>query len=204
MTTAASALLPTTVELSDARRRLFESALVLFGERGYHGVSVRDLATDLGLKSAALYSHVESKQQLLFELVRFGVENHWARLRAALLESGSSAVEQIAAVTHAHVLAHLEFLELAQVTNRELRCLEPDNAETIHQIRRQSEVAFADVIERGIARGEFKVVEPMLALYAIGGMGIRAIEWWTPDSPFSAEQVAETYAGFAIGLLTAG
>jgi hypothetical protein len=42
----------------------------------------------------------------------------------------------------------------------------------------------------------------MLAVAAIGAMGMRVAEWWSPDLEMSIDHVADTYAGFAVKLLT--
>jgi AcrR family transcriptional regulator len=47
------------------RQSIVAAALVLLDEVGLDGLSVRRLATELGVKSPALYWHFESKQQLL-------------------------------------------------------------------------------------------------------------------------------------------
>ncbi len=60
---------------------------------------------------------------------------------------------------------------------------------------------FLDVVERGVRLGAFVCDEPMLAVYAVGALGVRAAEWWTPDAPFSARKVADTYAEYAVRLL---
>ncbi|MCW2543536.1 MAG: putative transcriptional regulator, TetR family, partial [Frankiales bacterium] len=143
-----------------------------------------------------------SKQHLLFELVSIGHEVHRDRIRAALLDAGREPAAQIAAITRAHVLAHLEFPGLARITNREVRNLSEEQRAAILLTRSDAERAFLDVIERGLRLGEFRAPEPMLAVYAVGGMGVRAAEWWTEDSTFTAEQVADTYADFAVRLLT--
>jgi AcrR family transcriptional regulator len=195
-------LLPARLDLTDARRRLFETAIVLFGDQGFHAVSVRDIAAELGLQPAALYAHVASKQQLLYELVSIGFEEHRDRLKAALLDAGRSPADQIRALVRAHVLIHVEFAPLARVANREARALSEDQLAAIAQIRRDTEQMFLDVIERGVRMGEFHVEDPYLAVLAIGGMGIRTAEWWTPDCGRSAAHVAENYATYATRLLT--
>ncbi len=50
------------------RQGIVAAALVLLDEVGLDGLSVRRLATELGVKSPALYWHFESKQQLLDDL----------------------------------------------------------------------------------------------------------------------------------------
>jgi AcrR family transcriptional regulator len=201
MTTTA-ALLPAAPGWSEARRRLFETAIVLFGERGVHGVSVRDLMGALGQQPGALYGHVASKQQLLYELVRLGYEEHNRWVREALLSCGSDPVDQMRALTRAHVLAHLTYPALAKVTNREARALDPEQLDELTVILHDSERVFLDVIERGQRLGVFHVDEPVLALAAIAAMGVRAAESRTLDPSFSPEKVADTYAGFAVKILT--
>lgn len=202
MTTAAVALLPPREGWSDAKRRLLEAAIVLFGEHGVHGVSVRDLMGALGQQPGALYGHVQSKQHLLLELVLLGHEEHQRRIQQALLEAGSDPVEQVRAVTRAHVLAHLTYPALSRVTTREARALEPEHRAELSRRVAGSEQVLLDVIERGLRLGAFHVDAPDLAVAAIGAMGVRAAERWSDDGSHSPEDVADTYAEYAVKLLS--
>lgn len=197
-----SALLPDLPELSDARRRLYEAALVLFGDKSYDSVSVRDVANSLGQQPGALYAHVPSKQHLLFELVKIGHDAHRDRLKAALLDAGRDPIDQVRALATAHVLIHLEFQSLARVTNRELRALNETQQAALLEIRTASEGLFIDVIERGRQLGVFNPVNEYLAVTAIAAMGVRAAEWWRSDSTLTPAHIAETYSTFAVRLLT--
>lgn len=51
------------------KQELLVAAVASFQERGYEGTSVADIVDGLGMSKAALGYHVESKEQLLFELV---------------------------------------------------------------------------------------------------------------------------------------
>ena len=195
-------LLPPTPEFSPARRRVFEAAIVLFGERGYHAVSVRDIAGALGLKPMALYTHAKSKQDLLFEIVRIGFEVHRTELAAALLEAGSDPVDQIRALCSAHVRVHLTYAALARVTNREVGQLEDRFADQLALLRAEAVRSFQDVVARGQRLGVFVDENPFLLVQAIGGMGVRAADWWTPESGIPLDEVVETYTRFAVRILT--
>ena len=70
-------------------QRLLEAAVVSFAERGYHGVSVRDLASAAGVKAASVYAHFPSKEALLAELVLHGHRAHHVAVREAILGAGS-------------------------------------------------------------------------------------------------------------------
>jgi len=194
-------LLPPRATADGTRRRLLESALVLFGERGYDGVSIRDLAVAARIATSSMYGHVTAKEDLLTELMLIGHEEHHDRLRSALLSSAPQPREQMAALVRAHVTMHATYPLLCRVSNRELHALSPANAGRVVAVRRQSEQLFLDVVSRGTADGSFTVAEPWLAVAAIGGMGIRVAEWFTPESEFSIEQVAENYTVFALRIL---
>src|SRR5438552_2192791 len=96
-------LLPPRATADGTHRRLLEEALVLFGQRGFHGVSVREIADASGIRASSLYAHLESKEELLFQLVSIGHEEHHELLRRALLEASSDPVDQITRVVRAHV-----------------------------------------------------------------------------------------------------
>jgi len=195
-------LLPPGVDFPPAKRRLYEVALELFGREGFHAVSIRDIAAALGLNSSTLYFHVSSKQDLLFELAVMGHRSHLESLRAALSDAGDDPRDQLRAVVAAHVRGHLEFPSMARLTNRELRALDPEQYASVVAIRTESEQITISIIERGVQRGVFTSVDPLLDAKAIGAMGVRLPEWWTDDGSRTREQVIEHYVRIALKIVS--
>ena len=195
-------LLPPRVQAEGTLRRLYETALILFGQRGFHAVSVRDLTRELGLQASSLYAHVPSKQDLLADLIRIGHEEHRDALRLSLLESGTEPADQIAVLTRAHVRVHATYPLLTKLCNRELSALPEGRRDEIVAIRTDAGRLFLDVIERGQRLGVFGQIDPMLTAAAIGAMGIRVAEWWHPNLDVDIETVAETYATFAVRMVS--
>lgn len=199
------ALLPARATTADGtRRRLLEEALVLFGERGYHGVSVREIAAGAGIRASSLYAHVESKEQLLFELLYIGHEEHHELLRRALLEAGTDPREQIRGLVTAHVFMHATYPMLGRICNRELTALATPSHARVDAIREKTIQLFEDVIERGSRLEVFTVPDTWLVVAAIGAIGIRVAEWWRDDLGYRVEHVATTYAQYALRMLTPG
>src|SRR5438034_4141858 len=60
--------------MSARRAELTRAAARLFAEKGYHGTSIGDLAEALGMQKGSVYSHIESKADLLWEVAREGAE----------------------------------------------------------------------------------------------------------------------------------
>lgn len=194
-------LLPPGVELSPPKRRLYETAIELFGQLGFHAVSIRDIANALGQQSSAIYFHVPSKQELLYDLACIGHRSHYESLRDALMGAGADPVEQLRAVVVAHLEMHLDYPSMARLTNRELRALTPEQLRDVLAIRTRSEQIFIDVIERGVKLGSFTSADAFLDAKVIGAMGVRLPEWWTPDSPRTREQIIEQYVSCALKIL---
>src|SRR5699024_9608743 len=69
--------------VSDARTRLANSAIDAFARQGFHATTTRDISLGAGMSPAALYTHFESKERLLFELAKHGHENVLALLTSA-------------------------------------------------------------------------------------------------------------------------
>jgi AcrR family transcriptional regulator len=201
MSSVTTSLLPPSATVDGARRRLWEAALTCFGERGYHGVSVREIAAAAGLQAGSIYSHVTSKEQLLADLVLLGHELHRDLLQQALLESSADPVDQIRCITRAHVRMHATYPLLARVCNRELGALSPLNRARVLGVRTDAEQLIGQVVERGARMGVFDTDAGWLGVAAIGGMGIRVAEWWDPALGFSVDEVADKYADFAARLL---
>ncbi len=62
---------PKASEARDTRTEILDVALELFADKGFYGVSIRDVARATGVGVSALYHHFPSKEEL-FEAVVFG------------------------------------------------------------------------------------------------------------------------------------
>ncbi len=51
------------------REKILKEALILFSERGFHAVSVRDIAKAVGIKESSLYNHFKNKQDIFDSIV---------------------------------------------------------------------------------------------------------------------------------------
>ncbi|MBF6239632.1 HTH-type transcriptional repressor KstR2 [Nocardia otitidiscaviarum] len=198
---ATGTLLPPRATSSGTLRRLQEEALRQFATRGYHGVSVRDLAGAIGIHPSSVYAHVTSKQQLLTELIRLGHEEQSERLVGAVAAAGDDPVAQVTAMIGELVRVHADYPLLMRVTNRELEALSPTARAAAYEARVRAEQLAVEIIVRGRERGLFGDSEPLLAMTALGSMGIRVAEWWRPELGIDVDELADTYATFARKLL---
>ncbi|GAB7529525.1 CerR family C-terminal domain-containing protein [Pseudomonas sp. 3A(2025)] len=93
----------------ETRARLIDSALKLFGERGFEGASTRDIATDAGLNAPALQYYFDNKEGLYRACVEHIIERVWERLESPL--RAAEVILLVDNVTDAQLIdAYLEIL----------------------------------------------------------------------------------------------
>lgn len=62
--------------MQTTRERIIEQALDLFSVRGYHGVSVQEIAEAVGIKAPSLYKHFASKKEIFSAILAKGEERY--------------------------------------------------------------------------------------------------------------------------------
>ena len=138
-----------------ARAAIVDVAAQLFGEKGYHGTSVRDISSEVGILAGSLYSHIASKQELLAEILR----GYAARARAVLepLEDAPlSTREKLREVFAVYFRMTAEAPSQARVAVHDFRALAPDELEASRQRRRDTQAIVVRILEQGAARGEIR------------------------------------------------
>ncbi len=89
------------------RNLILESALELFADRGYEGVSVQDIAAAVGIKAASLYAHFPGKEGIFRDVfaLALGRWRETAEKCMALASGPGQASINIARALHAFVTA---------------------------------------------------------------------------------------------------
>lgn len=148
------------------RERLSTHAARLFAERGYHGTSVNDLASALGIQKSSIYAHIGNKEDLLAEIALGGAGAFHAALDA--VPADALPAERLRLALHAHLDIVKRQLEVATVWLQEWRFLNGEpRAEFLRQRRayeRRIAGLFRDAIRAGALREDLDVKHAVLLL----------------------------------------
>lgn len=189
-------------EPTAAQQRILDAAAVCFAARGFHGTSTRDIAREAGLSPAVLYVHYPSKEDVLFEVSRRGHEYVLARMRDSATP-GISPTERLGEVTYAFALWHARSHTVARIVNYELAALRPDHYEVISALRRGIEQEMRDVVQAGIATGEFHSERPSATALAVLSLGVDLGRWFHDEGEWTPEDVADHYRDLALRMVLA-
>jgi TetR/AcrR family transcriptional regulator, cholesterol catabolism regulator len=165
------------VTTRNSRADVVAAAGRLFAERGYHGTSMRDLGRELGLLGSSLYAHVESKQDLLVEVVEEGARLFQDSADRALA-AGGSAAERLRGLVEGHIDVVLDNQDVVRTFLNEARMLDDEHRARVIAARDAYETAFRAVIAEGVADGRFRPdVDPKIASIFILSI-LNAVERW--------------------------
>lgn len=204
---AKARLTPEEVALFDginpaSLRRLLLAALESFAEHGFRGTTTRDIARHAKMSNAAIYSHYQSKDELLFEI---SLAIHTVMLddmRESFTRS-STARERLANVVRTLVTHHAHQQTAARVATYELRSLSPAHRASIAAIRRDMESIIREAIRAGADEGEFTVPDLGVATMAIVSLVVDVARWYNPARRLTPDELAEHYVVLVEGLVRA-
>ena len=140
--------------MSQRREELARLAARLFAQKGYHGTSIGDIADALGVQKGSLYSHIASKEDLLYETMRDGAAAFHGALDA--IPEELPATEKIRLALRGHLRVVAEQLDVATVFVQEWRYLEGPRREEIVAERRRYEERIRDLFREGRELSELR------------------------------------------------
>jgi AcrR family transcriptional regulator len=171
-------------------RAILETAARLICERGYEGTSMQEIAAACRMTKAGLYHHVQNKEQLLFDIMSYGMDafeqqvldkvrdnpdpverlRECMRLNIHLVTGGCS--KEVIIILHEH----------ATLTGE---------ARAFIDGRKKRYVRFLeDSFSEAVRLGRIRAVQPTVAAFSFLGMVLWIYKWFQPDGRLSAEQVA--------------
>jgi AcrR family transcriptional regulator len=180
------------------RRSMLNAAAELFAERGFGGTNLRDVADVLGMSRPGLYYHFPSKEKILEALIEEVTFSFAAQLEAMSGKQDRDPAEALRTVVLISARWVLENPVLFRVLIR-------SEAEIPEELKRKHDASkkaildhFTAVIERGIAVGKFRPVDPHVASLTIAGMCNWTSWWFKPEGRLHVSEVAAAIADMAV------
>jgi len=178
------------VERAERRREILETAARLMCEKGYLGASLQDIATACGLTKAGLYHHCRSKEDLLLEIMHFGMD----LFERQVLEPVMAIADP---VTRLRTCMRLNIQLVTDDRTKEITVILHEHATLTGEagaeinIRKKRYVRF---LERSFAEAtrarRIRAVHPKVATFSFLGQILWIYKWFRSDGAVSASALA--------------
>jgi TetR/AcrR family transcriptional regulator, cholesterol catabolism regulator len=179
------------------------AAAKVFRTKGYHAATVRDIADEVGILKGSLYHHFESKEALLYLVVKEPIAQMF-RTIAAIAEADSTATEKLRRAILAHLEAFDRHYPHLFVYLRERESVKRRFREMIGFSPKEYERCWQQILREGVEQEEFRPdLDIQVTSYGLLGMLNWAYKWYDPQGRLSIGEVAEQFTSLALGGLAA-
>jgi AcrR family transcriptional regulator len=184
------------VERKRGRRieEILRTAAELFGERGYDGVNVEDVAQRLDVTKGSLYYYFASKDELVTAAIETLGKEWTERLERLLEARDGSAADRLRALICKHVdIAVREYPGALRLYLVPRDWPEPQRVR-IEALRRTHNALFRRVVEEGVASGEFTVTSVDTTLRCMHAAMSQAPFWYSHRKGQALQRALEELA----------
>ena len=188
----------------ETRQALIDSALALFGQKGYAVTSVQEITEAAGVTKGAFYHHFESKQELL-QLIHDEFLDYQLALLKMALDQDVDSETRLRDLMRSLLMAAAKYMANVIVFYQERRHLTGPHFKAMKRKRDEFDRLFLEVLERGIKDGTFRDdLDPRILGLGILGMYAWVHQWYRPNGRLSAEHIADIFIALTLDGLLAG
>lgn len=157
---------------------IIKTAAKLFEKKGYSAVTMRDLAKAMGIKAASLYNHINSKQEILKEIIISLAEEFTEGMKQIKASPGSS-IDKLKEIVKLHVnITSKNTYGMASLNNDWMHLEE--KLEYYLKLRSNYEDEFRDIIIEGIYNNEIVDSNVDITLFSMLST-LRSLYLWIPQ-----------------------
>lgn len=175
------------------RDQILAAAERLFRQRGYLATSVRDIGEAVGINGASLYSHIGSKEDLLWEIASRAADAFFAAL-----EPIARADEPIPLRLRKAIIAHVGVItqhrDAAGVYFNEWRHLDEPRRSAFAKRMDDYQAIFRGMLREGIQAGLFAPVDERFASLVVLSALNWTHQWYRPDGAMTPEEIGRHLA----------
>jgi AcrR family transcriptional regulator len=166
-------------------------------EKGYEATSMNDIADAVGLTKAGLYHYIRGKEDLLFQIMSYGMDmvDQDAIAPAKLIVD---PMERLRTIISRHSKRVIEFGGAVSILLDEMYALTPAHRRAIKARKRAYFDLLRETLEQLSADGKLRNVSPTVATFSLFGMINWVSRWYRKDGKLTSEQILGDFLEIAL------
>ncbi|MCM3669383.1 TetR/AcrR family transcriptional regulator [Mesobacillus maritimus] len=178
---------------TNLKERIIETALNLFEQHGYHGVTVDQIVSESGTSKGGFYHNFKSKDELLYYIHDVFISYVLEKAREAY-DNYDTPVSQLCAIIQSFTKVFDLYKPHITVFYQESTYSTGEFNLKINKKRDEYKNLLITVIREGQQKGEFRSEVPaQISVMAIIGMVNWTYKWFKKDGPLTIEAIAQIF-----------
>jgi AcrR family transcriptional regulator len=174
--------------------RLLDTAAALFAKKGYALTSTREIAEQVGIQKASLYYHIETKEDLLYDICKSSLKQIRSDVEAALKDA-SNPLERTGILIRTHIQSMLRDQDRHSAALTDMSALSSERLREVTALRDAYESLVRSVLDEAQTAGALRQDVPVKYLcLALLGLLNRVLVWFRRNGPLSPDQIGVLFA----------
>jgi len=187
------------------RKQIFEGAVRVFAEKGYHSATVQEVAEAAGLAKGTVYEYVKTKEDILILVMEEGLAMIFEAVEKSLKKE-TDPVSRIKALIQVMLKVLNKYKKVMQVVEHEIKGLSGSAYVKFQGLKRGYLCVVEEILEDGVREKKFKPMDTLLCAELLGHLCV----FWSaygvsPYEKSSLRKVTDTITQiFLEGILQKG
>jgi AcrR family transcriptional regulator len=177
---------------------VYRTAAQIILQKGYDGTSVSDIADALGITKAGLYHYISGKTELLYEIMKFGLDELDQQVMIPA-QAIADPEERLRFIVSTHARLVMEGEGAVTILVDEARALSPAQNRRVTKLKRNYLDFIRKTLDELHAEGKLRDVNTTVAAFSIIAAINWTSRWYQPEGSLSKTEIAEQTADIAFG-----
>ncbi len=181
----------------DRAQEIFLTAAQIIFNKGYSATSLNEIADVLNITKAGLYYYVESKQDLLYQIIKLGLDD----VKNEVLEPArmiADAEKRLRFIIKNHAKLSAGGNHAVIIISHEVEALNFNQQQEVLQRRREYFDFIRNTLEELDNEGKLREIDLTTATFTILGMIVWLARWFSPNGKMPVEKVCEDVCEMAL------
>jgi TetR/AcrR family transcriptional regulator, cholesterol catabolism regulator len=177
---------------SARREQILKTAAQLFAAKGYHAVTLDEIAKQLDIQKASLYYYIKSKRALLEEISEILLANTMSNIDK-IPKSNLSPKEKLRQFIVNQIISNTKSPDLTAIFYEETISIDKRFHSRFRKSKKIGERNLQLILQEGVEKGCFVINDIKMASFLILSACNWVYKWYRPNGKLKPEEIADEY-----------
>jgi AcrR family transcriptional regulator len=179
---------------------VYRVAAEIMCHKGFGATSMNDIAEAAGLTKAGIYHYIRGKEDLLFEIMTYAMDNVERGIIAPAMEV-ADAEERLRTIVERHTRSVIEGVGAVTIVLEEMTALTPPHRRLIKARKRAYLDFIRQTLQQLAAEGKLRNISPTAGAFGLLGMILWISRWYRRDGRITPRKVLNDYLEMTMNAL---